>query len=165
VYGETKPEIKGGNKMRKSILLVLFILGIVLYSACKPCHPCPPCPKCPDLIVSATVTWDNTNKLVNVTVTNIGNAAAGNFMVYINADENPVSLNHRPQDTRNVNGLAAGASIPLPVSDFTSLAHPDNNNLHNVYAITVIADPKNMVAECDSLGEINNQVTIVLSGH
>jgi hypothetical protein len=151
--------------MKRSILLVLFILGIVLFSACKPCPPYLPCPKCPDIIVSATVNWDNINKLVNVTVTNIGNAPADNFSVYINADENPVSPNHRPQDRRNVNELAAGASIPLPVSDFTPLAHPDNNNLNNVYAITVIADPKNMVAECDSLGEFNNQVTLVLSGH
>jgi hypothetical protein len=92
----------------------------------------------------------------------VGDAQAGNFMVYVNAEENPESINHRPQIRHNVEGLAASASITLPVSDFTPLAHPDNYNLQNVYAIKVVADPKGMVAECDSLGELNNEVEIPL---
>ena len=101
----------------------------------------------PNLIVNnLDVTWDETNKKANAEIANIGKKDAGNFLVYFNGDENPVSPDRRPQVSHNVPGLAQGASVVLE-SDFAPLAHPDNNNLGNVYKITVIADPKNMVKE------------------
>jgi hypothetical protein len=148
--------------MKNSLILLVSSLFVLLMSACKPCPPVPKPTKCPDIVVSAAVAWNGASKLVNVMVSNIGNAPAGNFLVYVNAEENPVSQNHRPQISHQVSALEAGASIELPLSDFTPLEHPDNHNLQNVYAITVIADPKGMVAECDSIGELNNRVTITL---
>lgn len=92
------------------------------------------------------VNWNETNKTAAVEIVNIGNRDAGEFLVYFNGDEFPVSPNHRPQVRHNVAGLNSGASITLE-ADFAPLAHPDNNNLGNVYQISVLADPKNMVSE------------------
>lgn len=101
----------------------------------------------PDLVVkNVDVTWDAANKKAEAKIANIGNGDAGNFMVYFNGDENPVSPNRRPQVSHNVPGLAKGASITL-YADFAPLAHPDNNNLGNVFKITVLVDPKGMVKE------------------
>jgi len=101
----------------------------------------------PDLVVkNLDVTWETANKRAEVKIANIGNKDAGNFMVYFNGDENPVSPNRRPQVSYNVPGLDRGASITLN-ADFAPLAHPDNNNLGNVFKITVIVDPKGMVNE------------------
>lgn len=92
------------------------------------------------------VTWDPANKTAKAEIANIGNKDAGNFMVYFNAEENPVSRNHRPQVRHNLPGLAKGTSIMLD-ADFAPLAHPDNNYLGNVYKIMVLVDPKEMVEE------------------
>jgi hypothetical protein len=122
--------------MRKDISLILVCILLLVLNGCLP-----------NLIVrNLEVSWDQTNKKAKAEIANIGNKDAGNFLVYFNADENPVSQNHRPQASHNVPGLAEGASIVFE-SDFAPLAHPDNNNLGNVYKITVIADPKNMVKE------------------
>jgi hypothetical protein len=116
-----------------------FALVVILMFASTGCVP--------DLVVkNLDVNWDVSNKKARAEITNIGNKDAGNFLVYFNGDENPVSPNRRPQVPHNVAGLAQGDSVVLE-SDFAPLAHPDNNNLGNVYKITVIADPKNMVTE------------------
>jgi len=108
----------------------------------------------PDLTVKdLNVTWDAANKKAEAKIANIGNKAAGNFLVYFNGDENPESPNRRPQVSHIVPGLAKGASIILK-ADFAPLAHPDNNNLGNVYKITVLVDPKGMVKESNE----NNNV-------
>lgn len=102
---------------------------------------------CADLVVEhVDVNWAGTNRISDATIKNRGLRRAGPFLVYFNADENPVSPNHRPQVIRRVDSLASGASIQLS-ADFAPLAHQDNANLGNVYQITVIADPKDMVKE------------------
>jgi hypothetical protein len=107
----------------------------------------------PDLVVkNLDVTWDAANKKAEAKIANIGNWDAGNFMVYFNGDEDPKSTNHIPQVRHNVPGLAKGASITLN-ANFAPLAHPDNNNLGNIYQITVFVDPKGMVKESN---ESNN---------
>jgi hypothetical protein len=152
--------IIGGNKMnlmKRIFFSTLLLLGIILFTLCK----CPKCPKCADVVATAAVTWDQNNKLVNVTVTNIGTLHAGPFMVYVYADENPVTA-IRAQVPHNINGLDPGASFNLEVSDFTPLASSDNNYLSNVIAITVQIDPKGALTECDSSGKKNNEIRIRL---
>ena len=107
-----------------------------------------------DLVVDqVTVNWNAPSRTAEATITNVGNADAGEFLVYFNADEFPESRNHRPQVSHKVTSLGAGASITL-VADFAPLAHPDNAYLANVYQITVLADPKKMVSESN---EDNNR--------
>jgi hypothetical protein len=141
--------------MERKFILAVFSAAAILLTMCK-------CPPCADLVPSASVSWDESTKQVNVTVYNTGAAVAKGFMVYINADENPTSENHRPQIRHRVDSLAACSSITLPLSDFTPLAHIDNSNLENVYQVTVVVDPKNEVIECKSCGENNNTITIPL---
>lgn len=101
----------------------------------------------PDLVVkNFDVTWDETSKVAKAKIVNTGNKDAGNFMVYFIGDENPVSPNHRPSVAHNIPSLAKGDSIELN-ADFAPLAHTDNDSLENVFKITVIADPKEMVKE------------------
>ena len=108
----------------------------------------------PDLVVrNLEVNWNDANKSAKADIVNIGDRDAGRFLVYFNADENPVSPNRRPQVTHDVPGLGKGESITLE-SDFAPLAHSDNNYLGNVFKITVIADPKNSVKESN---EDNNE--------
>jgi hypothetical protein len=112
----------------------------------------------PDLTVkNLDVTWDG-EKRAKATISNIGTKDAGNFMVYFNGEEDPVSPNRRPQVSHNVPALAKGDSIVLE-ADFAPLAHPDNNNLGNVKKILVIADPKDTVEE---LNENNNEAEMPL---
>jgi len=114
----------------------------------------------PDLVVkNLGVTWNTANKKAKAEIANIGNKDAGKFMVYFNGDENPVPPNHRPQVAFNIPGLAKGASLTL-IADFAPLAHPDNNNLANVYKITALVDPKGMVKESN---ENNNVKEFLLS--
>gem|GEM_PF-3562754 len=115
----------------------------------------------PDLVVkNLDVMWNATDKKATAEIANVGNKDAGNFMVYFNGDENPVSPNHRPQLRYSVPGLAKGASVVLN-ADFAPLAHPDNDYLGNVYKITVLVDPKGMVKESN---ENNNVREFLLSG-
>jgi hypothetical protein len=108
---------------------------------------------CADLVVShVEVNWSGTNRTARADIANLGNRSAGPFLVYFDADENPVSPNHRPQVRHQIPGLAPNASVQLE-ADFAPLAHPDNHDLANVYQITVIADPKKAVKEWD---EANN---------
>ena len=122
--------------MRRVRIIFLFVIPLLAFTACDP-----------DLIIEneIVVTW-NGSKKATVVIKNIGDADAGNFMVYFNGDENPVSDNHRPQVRFNIPSLAAGASKELE-ADFGPLAHPNNNNLGNVFKITVMVDPKGMVKE------------------
>lgn len=111
---------------------------------------------CADLVVQdLDVTWDADNKTATATIANTGNRDAGEFLVYFNADEDPESTNHRPQVRQTVAGLDRGEAVQL-TADFAPLAHPDNNNLGNVYQITAIADPKGMVKESN---EDNNSLS------
>ena len=127
-------------------IITFTLLFVVLLFICAKCKP--------DLVVKdLNVTWDENNKKATAKIVNIGCENAGNFMVYFNCEEDPVSSNHRPQVSHNIAGLARGASIYL-TADFAPLAHPNNNNLGNVFKITVTVDPKNMVDESDE----NNNV-------
>jgi subtilase family serine protease len=132
---------KEENMKSLNVLALILLLAFVLIGCT------------PDLVVEdLDVTWGAAEKAAEAKIENRGNGNAGNFMVYFNGDENPVSSNHRPQVRFNVPDLARGASITL-TADFAPLAHSDNNNLGNVYKIKVLADPKDMVKE---LNEDNN---------
>lgn len=142
--------------MRKWVLLLMILVATLFFSMCNR-------PQCADLVPSVLVSWDESTKQVNVIVCNTGTAAAKGFMVYINADENPESLNGHLQIRHRVDSLAACSSITLPLSDFEPLANSDNCFLENISQITVLVDPKGEVAECNSCGENNNLVTIPIS--
>ncbi|SIO55773.1 CARDB protein [Rhodovulum sp. ES.010] len=102
---------------------------------------------CTDLVVrEVDVTWNAAEKQATAEVANQGTRAAGPFLVYFDADEDPISPNHRPQLRFSVPGLDGGETVILS-GDFAPLAHPDNGYLGNVYRITVTADPKNTVEE------------------
>jgi hypothetical protein len=129
-------------------VLTIFFVSSLLFIGCKP-----------DLVVKRVdVTWDATEKKAEAEVANIGNKDAGNFLVYFNGEEDPISPNHKPQVRKDVPGLAKGDSIILE-ADFAPLAHPDNNNLGNVYKILVIADPKNQIEEKN---ENNNEMEAII---
>lgn len=115
---------------------------------------------CSDVSVeSVNVTsWDEDNKTAVAVIRNKSFFSAGEFMVYFDGDENPVSQNHRPQVTHKVNSLAGGASIEL-TADFIPLAHPDNHQLANIYQITVRADPKNQVRESNEDNNVKSAPT------
>ncbi len=133
--------------MSKILYIFTLILALLMLTGCA------------DLVVKeVTVNWDSANKQATATIANEGLRDAGNFMVYFNADESPVSHNHRPQVRHNVPGLDRGDSIVLS-ADFAPLAHPDNSHLGNVYQVTVLADPKSMVRESN---ENNNNKTVPL---
>ena len=107
----------------------------------------------PDLTVKdLLVAWDGEKK-VKAEIANIGCKHAGQFTVYFNGEEDPVSPNRIPHVRHNVPGLIKGDSIVLE-ADFAPLAHPDNNNLGNVKKIRVIADPEDTVEE---INENNNE--------
>ena len=113
----------------------------------------------PNLTVrNATVTWNATTKVATAEVANIGNRPAGEFLVYFNGEENPMSSNHRPQVRLPVAGLAAGTAVVL-TADFAPLAHPDNASLGNVHRISITADPKSQIAE---RREDDNETTVPL---
>jgi subtilase family serine protease len=117
----------------------LFALALILSVAFVGCAP--------DLVVkNLAVNWVAADKRAKAEIANIGNKDAGNFMVYFNGEEDPVSPNRRPQVSHNIPNLAKGNSIVLE-ADFAPLAHPDNHNLVNVKKIRVLVDPKNMVKE------------------
>lgn len=128
----------------KNVKIFVPMILLFIVAACKP-----------DLIVE-NVSWDNTAKTATAIVKNIGKADAGNFLVYFNGDENPVSQNYRPQVRQEVSSLAQGQSITL-TAPFGPLARQENNFLRHVYQITVIADPKNMIIESN---EGNNTKSI-----
>ncbi len=134
-------------KVAKIFSLVFILVFLVV--GCKP-----------DLVVkNLNVTWDAANKKAKAEIANIGNKDAGSFMVYFNGVEDPVSPNRRPQVRNNIPALAKGNSIILE-ADFAPLAHPDNNNLGNVYKILVLVDPKNTVEESN---ENNNEKEVAIS--
>jgi hypothetical protein len=122
--------------MKKLGALLFTVLLFFAFAGCGP-----------DLVVKTmSVNWNTTNKKAKATIANIGDEDAGPFLVYFNAEENPVSQNYRPQVTHQVPGLAKGASIVLN-ADFAPLARPQNHYLGNVYKISVLVDPKGMVKE------------------
>lgn len=127
----------------------LVIIGIVaMLSACA------------DLTVqTVAVTWNETEKKATAVIKNESRFSANDFLVYFDADENPVSQNRRPQVSHHITSLSGGASVALE-ADFDSLAHPDNSRLANVYQITVRADPKNQVRESN---EDNNDLSEAIS--
>lgn len=123
-----------------------FIL-VVLLTGCAP-----------DLIVKDVV-WNDAEKNGKAVITNIGNEATKHeFQVYFDADESPVSLNHRPQISKTVAPpFGPGQAITYQV-DFTPQAHVDNNNLGNFHSITVRVDPKNEVAESNENNNVMNSL-------
>lgn len=130
----------------------IFVSTLIFMSLLAACRP--------DLVVkNLEVTWNAENKKAKAEIANIGNKDAGSFMVYFNGEENPVSPNHRPQVSHDVQSLAKGDSITLE-ADFAPLAHQDNIYLGRVYKILVMADPKNTVAEKN---ENNNDKEFLLS--
>lgn len=128
---------------------ILFLVAVFVSTACLTgCAP--------DLVVSdLNVTWNDTEKKAIAEISNTGNEDAGAFMVYFDGDESPVSSNRRPQVSHSLPGLTQGESISLE-ADFGPLAHPDNMNLANVYQISVLVDPKKIVAESNE--ENNSRV-------
>ena len=92
------------------------------------------------------VEWHGNVRTARAYVVNDGDAASGPFLVYFDADENPVSSNYRPQVTREVPGLAAHERIVLD-ADFAPLGRAENAQLANVRAITLRVDPKEAVSE------------------
>ena len=113
----------------------------------------------PDIVVGqVTIDWIAPNRTAQATITNVGNADAGEFLVYFNGDEFPESRNHRPQIRHTVTSLGAGASTTL-LADFAPLAHADNLYLANVYQVTVIADAKKMVDESDEHNNSDRDLT------
>ena len=138
--------------MKVFVKFSLFLLLLLFLAGCKA-----------DLtVVNPGANWDDTtgpnvgNKSAKARIKNIGLKDAGMFMVYFDAEENPVSQNHRPQVSHQVDGLVKGAYIDLG-ANFAPLAHHDNAYLANVYKIVVIADSKGMVEE---LNENNNRKEI-----
>jgi hypothetical protein len=136
-------------------------LPVIVLGACALLAAC-----APDLAVQdVTVQWDATSKQALATVANVGNLEAGEFLVYFNGDEFPESQNRRPQVSKTVQSLAAGASATLQ-ADFAPLAHSDNNFLGRVYQVRVIADPKDVVSESnegnneDSAPTVSTPVTL-----
>jgi hypothetical protein len=118
------------------------------------------CALMPDLVITRlNVTWNNSDHQARLTVKNIGKRTAGAFMLYVTPDENPTSNNHRPQRRYDINGLRPGEARSIN-ADFDALAHPDNNNLNNVYRVVAHADPKNQVKECNENN--NTRTTYVL---
>lgn len=113
----------------------------------------------PDLVVQQVdVDWNAPTRTAAATIANVGNADAGEFLVYFNGDEFPESRNRRPQVRHTVTGLAAGASVTL-LADFAPLAHPDNLSLANVYQVTVLADPKSTIDESDEGNNFDRELT------
>ncbi len=134
--------------MKAIKIFTLLLILMFVFVGCKP-----------DLAVKdLNVTWDDTNKEATAEIANIGNKDAGEFMVYFNAEEDPVSPNYRPQVSHRVDGLARGTSLILE-ADFAPLARPENNYLGNVYKILVLVDPKNIVEESN---ENNNEKEVSL---
>ena len=147
---------KGGVMNRRKFAVIVMLL-MSISAACTPSFVGKDLKA--DLIVTdLSVAWDDMSKEATAEIANVGNKDAGEFMVYFNGEENPISPNRRPQVREKVSGLSKGNSIILK-ADFAPLAHPDNNNLENVYEILVLADPKNMVEESD---ENNNEKGIPL---
>lgn len=111
----------------------------------------------PDLIIDGepTVDWNLPNDKAEVSfiVKNQGTDAAGEFLVYVDGVESPESTNRRPQVSKKIAGLAAGASTTVTGS-FIPLKHPDNGDLSRVYRLKFILDPKEQVSEKD---EGNNE--------
>lgn len=135
--------------MKTAFYLIALSLFMVAFTGCGP-----------DLIIEDeyNLEWpdDGGEKKITITVSNIGTKDSGEFLVYIDLDEDPVSSNHRPQATRKIENLSPGESLEIN-ENLSPLAHPDNSNLANVYRITVTADPKSMVVELD---ETNNKLVI-----
>ncbi len=135
------------NKLKLLALMLVLTLGL---AGCKP-----------DLVIQdKAVGWTDDKKEAKAVIANIGDADAGEFMVYFNGEENPESPNHRPQVSHRVNSLAKGEYIDL-YANFTELAHPDNHNLANVYMIRILVDPKETVNESN---ENNNEATLAVGG-
>lgn len=135
--------------MQPNLSLMLPLLAIASGSSCA---------DGPDLVVSdQTVTWNPLQRSATTRIDNIGNADAGQFLVYVNGDEVPTSQNHRPQVSHVVNGLPAGGHVEI-VSDFLPLAHEDNRGLTNVQRIRAILAPKNAVGETNE--DNNERVTL-----
>ncbi len=126
--------------MAKSILSTLAVALAVFGVACAP-----------DLVVrdleEEDVVWNGERKVKKVVVENVGNKSAGEFYVYVNAEEDPVSPNDRPQFREHVAGLGAGDTIELGPYDFGPKATANNAYLANVKSILVMVDPKGMVKE------------------
>ena len=115
----------------------------------------------PDLVVEqVSIDWIAPQRTAEATISNIGNQDAGEFLVYFNGDEFPVSKNRRPQIRHSVTGLNAGASTTL-VADFAPLAHLDNDNLANIYQISVLVDPKKMLTESNESNNVDRELTSV----
>lgn len=133
----------------KTLKFISAIVAFAFFSACNP-----------DLTVeSLECSWNSSTdgvKTVDITIKNIGNKEATSFLVYINPDEDPVSGNHRPQFSSEIESLAPNASftIELGTEDFINKMHVDNDSLMRVYQITILVDPKGMVKESN---ETNNE--------
>ncbi len=139
------------NTNRSIRFIVLVVSAVCILSACQTG------PLLPDLqVTSISVNW--VNKTVTAEIINNGDFPVfDEFLVYFDAEENPTSVNYRPQISEKVTALpiGIGETRSFPLIDFAPLARPENNNLGNVYQIRVIIDPKNQILEKD---ENNNDM-------
>jgi len=102
-----------------------------------------------DLTVRNTqVVWNSDMKFAATTIANVGTRRSDATAVYFDGDENPVSQNYRPQVQAEVGPLEPGQSVTR-VANLAPLARAENSFLANVFAITVRADPKNLIREGD----------------
>jgi hypothetical protein len=102
--------------------------------------------------------FDAASRTVSVTLKNIGNSAAGDFLVYfeINQLTAPDPAKPEAQYSKSVQGLGRGAEIAfgaIQLSDFSARPSIDLATLAHGELI-ISADAKNMVKECD---ETNNR--------
>ncbi len=128
--------------MKRSVIPLSLLL--LLIAGCRP-----------DLVVEK-ISSDSAAGTVTATINNIGNADAGGFLVYFNAEEDPGSESYFPRVSRSVPGLAKGQSLTLPPAQFGPLTGPDNN-ARRIYQVTVVIDPENTVKESK---EWNNDKSI-----
>ena len=143
--------------MRIITSLIVITLILVVTGCCNK----------PDLTVDplmpTDIIWaageDGEKVVTNIVIKNIGHADAGEFMVYINAEEDPVSPSDRPQFREHIEGLSAGETMELGPFDFGPKATANNDYLANVKSILVLVDPKGMVSESN---ENNNETELGL---
>ena len=92
------------------------------------------------------VRWAGPAHTVKAYISNPSAQAAGPFLVYFDADEDPTSDRDRPQVAVEVAGVAAHSTVEVD-ADFSPLATTANALLSRVKWITLRVDPKLTIVE------------------
>lgn len=144
---------------KAATLPLLLIVASLLAMGC--------CCKRPDLIVELPdepLNWSigdaeaTTTAAFKFRVRNIGNATAGQFLVYVDAELEPPNREILIQRSFTVDGLGP-AGAPNEFIDLAGSFVPDPkwSRLTAVQQVRIIADAKNMVAESN---ETNNAAVV-----